>query len=78
MVYLNTLGAIDFYIGEEEYLRKGIGSEVLKTFDYKKFDYIFVDPDINNIVAIKTYEKAGFKKIKEHLDTNEVWMIKEN
>lgn len=73
-----SLGAIDFYIGEEEYLRKGIGTKILKAFVTQEFDYIFVDPDLNNIAAIKTYENAGFKKIKEHLDTNEVWMIKEN
>lgn len=73
-----SLGAIDFYIGEEEYLGQGIGAKILKAFDYQKFDYILVDPNINNIAAIKTYEKAGFEKIKEHLDTNEVWMIKEN
>lgn len=72
-----SLGKLDFYIGEEEYLRRGIGAEILKVFDYQNFDYIMVDPDINNIAAIKTYEKAGFKKIAEHLDTNEVWMIKE-
>lgn len=73
-----SLRAIDFYIGEEEYLGKGIGAKILKAFVTTEFEYIFVDPDINNIAAIKTYENAGFKKIKEHLDTNEIWMIKEN
>ena len=72
-----SLGAIDFYIGEEDYLKRGIDNKILKAFDYQEFDHIFVDPDKNNIVAIKTYEKASFKKIVEHLDTNEVWMIKE-
>lgn len=73
-----SLGAIDFYIGEEGYLGQGIGAKILKAFDYKKFDYILVDPDKDNIAAIKTYERCGFKKIKEYLDTNEIWMIKEN
>ncbi len=72
-----SLGAIDFYIGEEDYLKQGIGNEILEAFDYQEFDHIFVDPDKNNIVAIKTYEKASFKKIVKHLDTNEAWMIKE-
>lgn len=71
-----SLGSVDFFIGEEEYLRRGIGVEILKVFDYQNFEYILVDPDINNIAAIKTYEKAGFKKIVDHTDVNEVWMIK--
>ncbi len=73
-----SLGAIDFYIGEEEYLGKGIGSAILREFNYQNYDYILVDPDKDNYAAIKTYEKAGFKKIEEQFDTNEVWMIKEN
>lgn len=73
-----SLGKIDFYIGEEEYLRRGIGAKILNAFDYQSFDYILVDPDLGNITAIKTYEKAGFKKFQESLNTNEIWMIKEN
>lgn len=73
-----SLGKLDFYIGEEEYLRRGIGSAILREFNYQNYDYILVDPDINNIAAIKTYERVGFKKVTEHPDTNEIWMIKEN
>lgn len=71
-----SLGMIDFYIGDEKYLAQGIGSEILKVFDYQDFDYVLVDPDINNIAAIKTYEKSGFSKIKEH--DGQIWMMKEN
>lgn len=71
-----SLGMIDFYIGDEKYLGQGLGVKILKAFSYKDFDYVLVDSDINNIVAIKTYEKAGFKKIKEL--NGEIWMIKEN
>lgn len=71
-----SLGAIDFFIGEEEYLGKGLGYKILKEFDYQDYEYIIVDPDMDNLAAIKTYEKAGFKKTKEHIDTNEVWMLK--
>ncbi len=71
------LASIDFFIGNKDYIGKGLGVEILKAFDYLGYKNILVDPDINNIAAIKTYEKAGFKKIKEHPDSNEIWMIKE-
>jgi uncharacterized cupin superfamily protein/ribosomal protein S18 acetylase RimI-like enzyme len=71
-----SLGKIDFFIGEEEYLGKGIARKALIRFNYQDFDYIFVDPDIDNFAAIRTYESAGFRILKEH--TNEVFMIKEN
>ncbi|MEK6734218.1 MAG: hypothetical protein AABY27_03840, partial [Pseudomonadota bacterium] len=36
-----------------------------------------VDPDIDNIAAIKAYEKTGFKRIKASTDTHEILMLKE-
>ena len=71
-----SLAAIDFFIGEEGYLGRGIAHKALMQFNYQNFDYIFVDPDTDNIAAIITYERAGFKRLKEH--ANELWMIKEN
>ncbi len=63
-----SLAAIDFYIGEKDYLGKGIGTKVLKAFlqeyVFKGFQNCFVDPDSNNQIAIRTYEKVGFKIIK--------------
>jgi aminoglycoside 6'-N-acetyltransferase len=72
------LAGIDLFIGEEDYLGKGIGPQVIQSFLKKILDkgyqHVFVDPDAANITAIKAYEKAGFKKVKENQD--EVWMIK--
>ncbi|MGI4775498.1 MAG: GNAT family N-acetyltransferase [Janthinobacterium lividum] len=63
-----SLAAFELFIGETDYLRKGLGptilSQLLKKFC--KYDYIFAYPDKENIVAIKTYEKAKFKKISEY------------
>ena len=73
-----SLAAIDFFIGNIDYIGKGIGAEALKVFDYQGYNNILVDPDMNNIAAIKTYEKAGFKKMREQPDSNEIWMLKEN
>lgn len=72
-----SLAAIDFFIGDINYIGKGIGAEALKVFDYQGYKNILVDPDMDNIAAIKTYEKAGFKRIKVSTDTHEIWMLKE-
>ncbi|NSM56908.1 acetyltransferase [Wolbachia endosymbiont of Atemnus politus] len=71
----NTLGlpescaAIDWYIGELNYIGKGIGLQVLNIFlnefVFKIFKNAFVDPDTANVCAIRAYEKVGFREIKE-------------
>ena len=74
------LGAFDLFIGEEKYLRQNLGSRVvLKILNLygSNYSHIFADPDIENISAIKSYEKVGFKKVSEHKDIGEVWMIYE-
>jgi aminoglycoside 6'-N-acetyltransferase len=73
-----NLGGFDVFIGEKEYIGKGIGSEVVTKFLKLyggEYSCIFADPDLGNIAAIKAYEKAGFKKVSEQKDTNEVWML---
>lgn len=75
-----NLGAFDIFIGEEKYLRKGIGSAVITKFltEYAcQYSHILADPDQDNIAAIRAYEKAGFKKIGAQFNSNEVWMIRD-
>ena len=63
--------AMDQYIGEVEYWNKGIGTlYILKIIEYlkqnnKDIKSILLDPHISNKRAIRCYEKAGFKIIKE-------------
>lgn len=75
-----SLAAFDIFIGEGAYLNQGIGSLALKTFVevYLSglYEYIFADPETTNIAAIKAYEKAGFIKIMEHQEINEIWMLR--
>ncbi|PPE03066.1 Aminoglycoside N(6')-acetyltransferase type 1 [Holospora curviuscula] len=76
----SNLGAFDIFIGEEEVLKQGLGSKAIVQFlklHGNQYSYIFADPDINNLFAIKCYEKAGFKKVSERADTGEMWMIKD-
>jgi len=56
---------IDIFIGEEKLIGRGVGYQIIKTFIKNKvwpqFRYCIVDPDINNIAAIKCYEKLNFQ-----------------
>ena len=64
---------IDLFIGEEDYLDKGFGTEIVGEFcrflfSDSKINRILIDPAIENKRAIRCYEKAGFKKISEAFD----------
>lgn len=74
-------GAIDWYIGEPNFIGKGIGSKALSMFldnyIFPKFDHVFVDSESKNTGAIKAYEKVGFKEIKRVNNGTIICMIKE-
>lgn len=61
----------DLFIGEEEYLDKGIGTIIVNKVnniihDKYKTKSIILRPFKRNIRAIKCYEKCGFKYISEY------------
>jgi RimJ/RimL family protein N-acetyltransferase len=72
-----NLAALDLFIGDTNYLGKGLGAPLVTAFlqqhIWPHFDACFVDPEGDNIAAIKAYQKAGFKIIKKW-DTA-IWMI---
>ena len=74
------LAALDIYIGEPAYLNKGLTSQVINHLIsiYLKTNYthLFVDPEIENKLAIKAYAKAGFELYKVREELNEVWMLR--
>ncbi|MBS0236470.1 MAG: GNAT family N-acetyltransferase [Proteobacteria bacterium] len=63
-----SLGGLDIFIGEAEYVGRGIGATAIKLFTKQhvlsQYKYAFVDPDYDNEVAVRAYEKAGFVIIK--------------
>lgn len=77
----DSLAGLDIFIGEEEFLGKGLGACIIKQFltEYvdPHYDACFVDPAAGNIKAIRTYEKAGFKKIKMVNEGTVTWMVRE-
>lgn len=61
----------DLFIGEKEYLSKGIGTDIVRLINekvYSKYlaDAIILRPFKRNIRAIKCYEKCNYKLIKEY------------
>lgn len=75
-----NLAALDIFIGEVECLGKNLGSKALQLFLETIADphycNVLVDPEKRNIAAIKAYEKAGFKKIIQDKDTEEIDMLR--
>ena len=68
--------SIDLFIGEEEYLHKGLGAPLMREFLRK---YVFGDaavqscvvtPEVRNESALRAYVRAGFKQVctMEHPD----------
>ena len=63
----------DLFIGEEDYLHKGIGSKVIKNINeliYEKYkvDHIVLRPFKRNVNAVNCYKKNGFEIIDEYED----------
>lgn len=73
-------GSIDFYMGEEDFLVRNLGSNILKEFlekiAFDKYKYIFADQKICNESEIRCFEKAGFEIIKKN--DKSFWMVASN
>ncbi len=68
----NNIFEYDIFIGEKDYISKGIGKEIIELINniiYMIYnaDAIILRPFKRNIRAIKCYEKAGYKQIYEYL-----------
>ncbi|MDZ5697397.1 GNAT family N-acetyltransferase [Chelativorans sp. M5D2P16] len=71
--WLKTLPAdavgVDLTIGEAAWLSRGVGSAALSVFVAKLrrdgFDTVIIDPDRENLRAVRAYEKAGFRPVPE-------------
>ena len=67
----------DLFIGEEEYLSKGIGTNIIKSineiiYEHYNADAIILRPLKRNIRAITCYKKCNFKSINEYIDTDTI------
>ena len=64
-----NLAGMDFYIGEIDYVGKGYAAKIVRQFltDYveKEYESCVVDPDHNNKVAMRIYDKVGFHSFRQ-------------
>lgn len=68
--------SLDIFIGEEEYRGKGIGPSIIRQFLREilfvryETDNCLITPLLENARAIRSYEKAGFSRVRviEHPD----------
>ncbi len=73
----NNIYEYDLFIGEEEYLSKGIGTIIVKEINnliYSKYkaDGIILRPFKRNKRALKCYEKCDYKVIGEYEGTDTI------
>ena len=73
------LAALDFYIGDTGFLKKGFSPVILRTFlrEYvaNSYQYCLVDPDTTNTTAVCAYEKAGFIKMQSQAHATTLMLI---
>lgn len=66
----STVAGLDLFIGNQDFIGKGFGSLMIKKFIQEvvfiqdDVSSCIVDPEPNNIRAIKAYEKVGFRYLK--------------
>ena len=70
LVDVEDSAGVDLFIGDPEYLYRGLGRHVIRRF---LSEHVFIDPVVEvcvigpepkNVAAIRAYEKAGFRFFK--------------
>ena len=75
--YFTKTYEYDLFIGEKEYLNKGIGTQIVNfidnyIFDTYKSETIVLRPFKRNIRAVKCYEKCNYHIIDEYEGTDTI------
>lgn len=72
----NQAKGIDMYIGNPDFVNKGIGTSMLVefiklyVFHQESIEFACIDPEIANERAIHVYEKVGFEAINARFDNH--------
>ena len=64
-----TVWGIDLYIGEPDYWNRGLGTRVVRAaaeflIEVGWAQVVTIDPEMWNVRAVRSYEKAGFRKVR--------------
>ena len=75
LIKYNSIIEYDIFIGESEYLSRGIGTQIIKyvnNYIYEKYlcDCIVLRPFKRNERAVKCYEKCDFEIVDEYVGTD--------
>ena len=75
LIKYDNIYEYDIFIGESEYLSRGIGTKVVNyvnNYIYENYfcDCIVLRPFDRNERAVKCYEKSGFKKVYKYIGTD--------
>jgi RimJ/RimL family protein N-acetyltransferase len=77
--------AVDLFIGEDAYRGRGVGAAMLRAFLREiifappDVTTCFIDPDPGNAVAIRSYERVGFRPlgvVREGADGDPAWLMR--
>ena len=76
----NEMAGIDVFIADDENRSKGLGVQIINQFIatfLMGYQLIVVDPERNNLQAIRCYEKSGFKKTDFSSDEHYLLLMRE-
>ena len=75
-----SICGIDLFIGDSNFLNKGIGPQILNEFEKQvlapHFNWCLIDPAKDNKAAVRAFEKAGFEAGESLQSGSNIWMIK--
>ena len=69
--------SLDIFIGEADLIGKGLGPAVLRSFlppafERYRVDYCVIGPSRSNVAAIRSYEKVGFRYLKDYREDDTI------
>lgn len=77
-----SCASLDFYIGNINFIGKKLGHvivmEFYRRYIFPTFNHIILTVDSKNIIAIRTYGKAGFKILKEEFSGKKLMFLSKN
>jgi len=87
---IKEAAGLDLFIGEKDYLYKGLGQKIIENFlkehIWPYFAYCIVDPDARNLASQKLFKKCGFRYSQSLITKNkqgkkvtlELWLKRRN